>query len=58
MYIVYEIRPKSDEEYKDVIDFFGGYLDFYNIEHRKFESEDPIMELKKNALNYKDGEEI
>lgn len=42
MYIIYEIRPKSEEEYQDIIEFIGGYLDFYQIQYRKFESEEKI----------------
>ena len=37
MYIIYKIKPKSHEEYCDVIDALSDWLDRNNIEHRKTE---------------------
>lgn len=37
MIIRYDIKPKSDNEYKDVIDGISDFLDRNNIEHRKTE---------------------
>lgn len=37
MLIRYDIRPKSHEEYCDVIDAISDWLDRNNIEHRKTE---------------------
>lgn len=37
MIIRYDIKPKSDNEYKDVIDGISDFLDRNNVEHRKTE---------------------
>jgi hypothetical protein len=37
MIIRYDIKPKSHEEYCDVIDAISDWLDKNNIEHRKTE---------------------
>jgi hypothetical protein len=37
MYIIYKIKPKSHDEYCDVIDALSDFLDRNNIEHRKTE---------------------
>lgn len=47
MYIVFEIKPKNSEEYYDVMDVIGEYLDLNNIEHRIFEYVEEINYQKK-----------
>jgi len=37
MYIIYKIKPRSHDEYCDVIDALSDFLDRNNIEHRKTE---------------------
>ena len=55
MYIIYKIRPKSNDEYCDVIDAIGDFLDRNNIEHRKTEisetgcTKDPTKKRKKRG---------
>ena len=40
MIIRYDIKPKSDNEYKDVIDGISDFLDRNNITHTKTEIEE------------------
>ncbi len=47
MRIIYDIRPKSHEEYCDVIDAISEWLDRNNIEHKKSE----ILEEGGNNAN-------
>jgi hypothetical protein len=37
MRVIYDIKPKSHEEYCDVIDAISEWLDRNNIEHKKSE---------------------
>ena len=39
MYIIYKIKPKSHDEYCDVIDALSDWLDRNNVEHTKTEIE-------------------
>jgi hypothetical protein len=40
MYIIYKIKPKSHDEYCDVIDALSDWLDRNNITHTKTEIEE------------------
>jgi len=50
MIIRYDIKPKSDDEYRDVIDSISDWLDRNNIDHTRFEFETCQMGLSKNYI--------
>ncbi len=49
MIIKYYIQPKTEEQYKDIIDYFSEFLEYFGIENWKCEVEDKNYE---DYLNY------
>ncbi|MFA4959865.1 MAG: hypothetical protein WC535_08275 [Candidatus Cloacimonas sp.] len=50
MIVRFDIQPKSDEEYKDVIDSISEFLEINNIEHRKYEIENKDNKWKQKEF--------
>lgn len=49
MIIKYYIQPKTDDQYRDVIDYFSNFLETFGIDNWKCEVEDKNYE---DYLNY------
>jgi len=58
MIIKYYIQPKTEEQYRDVIDYFSEFLETFGVDNWKCEVEDEPEPQEKQMNNNNEMEEI